>query len=174
VLLTVNDPWRPAPTLPTGRQRRAIVVDDDPSVRRAMSRRLRPELDLYICASVREATEVLTRIDRIDLALVDLNLPDGSGEQVLRLVARWPDAITVLMSGSITTDAGDSDFPGAAAAEPPKNQTAEPLNNRAEPPKNQTAHPLENRALATLVLAKPIASHVIDALKKAVLELAKD
>jgi CheY-like chemotaxis protein len=148
VLLMVNDPGSRAPTLPTGRLRRAIVVDDDPTVRRAMSRRLRPELDLYVCASVREATEVLTKIDRIDLALVDLNLPDGSGEQVLRLVAQWPDAISVLMSGS---------FPA--------------VRGEGEP---QLESPLENRALAHLVLAKPIAPHVIDALKKAVLELAKD
>lgn len=143
-VLVVNDPRRPAPLVPSGRPRRAIVVDDDPAVRRAMSRRLRPELDLYVCVSVREAKEVLTKIDRIDLAFVDLNLPDGSGEEVLRLVAQWPDAICVLMSGSLSAGAAETDSP------------------------------LENRALANLVLAKPIASHVIDALKKAVLELAKD
>jgi CheY-like chemotaxis protein len=126
------------------------VVDDDPSVRRALSRWLRPELDLYVAASVREATELLATLNGVDLALVDLNLPDGSGEQVLQLIARWPDAISVLMSGSL--------------------RASGPFESSAAPGEV----PLANRALVHLMLAKPIDAHVIEALKKAVLALAKD
>jgi CheY-like chemotaxis protein len=155
VLLVVNDPRRSAPGVTQGHARKALVVDDDPSVRRGLARWLRPELDVYLAASVREARELSSKLDCVDLALVDLELPDGSGEEVLQLVTRWPDAISVLMSGSFR--GGDG-----------RTVTDRLIENRLIEDRS-----LENRALANLMLKKPIAAHVIAALKKAALELAR-
>jgi CheY-like chemotaxis protein len=204
VLLVVNDPGRTAPGAPPAHCRTALVVDDDPLVRRALTRRLRPELDVYVAASVREARELSCKLDRIDLALVDLELPDGSGEEVLQLVARWPDAISVLMSGSFREGGAGADAMLDSPALDSRPLDARTVDNRPldartvdnrpldartvdnrpldartvdnRPLGNHPPHgcPLQNRALANLVLAKPIASRVIDALKKAVLELARD
>ncbi len=121
--------WRP----------RALIVDDDPEVRRALARLLRPELEVHLAGSVAEAQAALARLDRVDVAFVDLQLPDGTGEEILEQLSAWPDAIRVLISGSIVSN----------------------------------ENPLKNRALANLVLGKPVASHVVEALKRATLLLPR-
>jgi CheY-like chemotaxis protein len=126
---------------PASEARRALIVDDDPEVCRSLARVLRPELDVYVAGSVDEAEAWLAcLVGRVDLAFVDLELPDGSGEQVLERLTRWPDAIAVLISGRIS----------------------------------ENENPLRNRALATLVLGKPLAFHVVEALKRATLGLPND
>lgn len=79
----------------------ALVVDDDPEVRRALVRWLEPELTPHAAASVREARSVIAGLERVDLAFVDFHLPDGSGEDVLEALARWPDVIAILISGAV-------------------------------------------------------------------------
>jgi CheY-like chemotaxis protein len=123
--------------LGTHRGPRALVVDDDPEIRRALARLLRPELDVYLVGSVAQAELCLARLDRVDVAFVDWELPDGTGEQILERLAHWPDAIRVLISARVAT--------------------GEKL--------------LENRALANLVLGKPLALGVVEALKRAALAL---
>jgi two-component system catabolic regulation response regulator CreB len=61
-----------------------LVVEDDPSVGRAIERSLvavghRPRL----VASVAEAEEAL-RTDSADILILDIDLPDGSGWDILR------------------------------------------------------------------------------------------
>jgi CheY-like chemotaxis protein len=116
---------------------RALVVDDDPEVRRALARLLRPELDVWVAGSVAQAEVILTELDRVDVAFVDWELPDGTGEQILERLALWPDAIRVLISARVVS----------------------------------SENPLKNRALANLVLGKPVARGVVDALKRAALVL---
>jgi CheY-like chemotaxis protein len=113
---------------------RALVVDDDPEIRRALGRLLRPELDVHLAGLVAQAEALLARLDRVDLALIDWELPDGTGEQILERLARWPDAVRVLISARASSE-----------------------------------NLLENRALANLVLSKPLALGVIEALKRAAL-----
>lgn len=115
----------------------ALVVDDDPEIRRALARLLRPELDVHVAGSVAQAEATLARLDRVDVAFVDWELPDGTGEQILERLARWPDAIRVLISARVSS----------------------------------SENPLRNRALANLVLGKPLAIGVVDALKRAALAL---
>jgi len=79
----------------------ALVVDDDPELRRALARLLRPELDVLSAGSVAQADEILRRLDRLDLAFIDWELPDGTGEQILERLAHWPDAIRVLISARL-------------------------------------------------------------------------
>jgi CheY-like chemotaxis protein len=88
--------------LPSGRAR-ALVVDDDPEIRRALARWLRPELDVHLAGSVAGAEALLERLDRVDVAFVDWELPDGTGEQILERLAHWPDAIRVLISGRVVS-----------------------------------------------------------------------
>ncbi len=126
-----------ARAVPATPMARALVVDDDPEIRRALARLLRPELDVHLAGSVAQAEAMLARLDRVDLAFIDWELPDGTGEQILERLAHWPDAIRVLISARVSS--------------------GEKL--------------LENRALANLVLGKPLALGVIDALKRAALAL---
>jgi CheY-like chemotaxis protein len=81
----------------------ALVVDDDPEVRRAIARLLRPELDVLSAGSIARAEELLVRLERLDLAFIDWELPDGTGEQILERLAHWPDAIRVLISARVLT-----------------------------------------------------------------------
>jgi CheY-like chemotaxis protein len=92
-----NDP------LPSGRGPRALVVDDDPETRRALARLLRPELEVHLVGSVAQAAAVLARLDRVDVAFVDWELPDGTGEQILERLSHWPDAIRVLISARVVS-----------------------------------------------------------------------
>jgi CheY-like chemotaxis protein len=165
--------------------RRALVVDDDPEVRRALARFLRPELDVCLAGSVADARLVVAGLDRLDVAFVDWELPDGTGEQILEWLSRWPDAIRVLISARFASSASaapraDGTEPlapsvaaaGAAPHEGPSVRSGEkhcgdPLR-RSDP---LQLNPLKNRALANLVLGKPVATSVIEALKRAALAL---
>jgi CheY-like chemotaxis protein len=131
---------------------RALVVDDDPEVCRALARLLRPELDVHLAGSVAQAEAVLARLDRVDLAFVDWELPDGTGEQILERLAAWPDAIRVLISARLS--ASGSSLGGVPSSEVLSSQ-----------------NPLKDRSLANLVLGKPVARGVVDALKLAALAL---
>lgn len=73
---------------------------------RALAHHLGPELHVHLAATVAQAEVVLGQLERVDVAFVELELPDGSGERILEQLARWPDAIRVLISG---TRGGDED-----------------------------------------------------------------
>ena len=199
--------------------RRALVVDDDPEVRRALARFLRPELDVSLAGSVSDAKAVLAQLDRLDVAFVDWELPDGTGEQILEWLSRWPDAIRVLISARFSsstsppssplprTDTGDvalaaSRTPSAAtpSAATPSAATPSAMTPSAMTPSERLhaglssstreeigekagerssedlmrSNPLKNRALANLVLGKPVAMSVLEALKRAALALPND
>jgi CheY-like chemotaxis protein len=127
---------RAAVALPATPTRRALVVDDDPEICRALARLLRPELEVHLAGSVAQAEALLEQLDRVDLAFIDWQLPDGTGEQILERLAGWPDAVRVLISARASSETL-----------------------------------LETRALANLVLSKPLALGVIEALKRAALVL---
>lgn len=64
---------------------RALVVDDDPAFRLALAEALHLEGYATVPASTRrEALDELAR-DSVDLLFVDVNLPDGSGLDLLPL-----------------------------------------------------------------------------------------
>jgi CheY-like chemotaxis protein len=79
----------------------AFVVDDDPLVRRALARRLHGTFEVQLAGTVTQALTLLERRPRVDLALVDFELPDGTGEVVLYRLRRWPRAVRILMSGNL-------------------------------------------------------------------------
>jgi CheY-like chemotaxis protein len=154
---------------------RALVVDDDPEVRRALARFLRPELDVCLAGSVSDARALVENLDRLDMAFVDWELPDGTGEQILEWLTRWPDAIRVLISARF---AADLVGPGSASSVGVERTSSRPSEWSSDLGEMSGArskeNPLKNRALANLVLAKPVATNVIEALKRAALALPGD
>jgi len=194
------------PVLAVAPVRRALVVDDDPEVRRALARFLRPELDVSLAGSVSDAKAIVAQLDRLDVAFVDWELPDGTGEQILEWLSRWPDAIRVLISARFASSAHSEHSPPSSG--PSINQLGEASTlgpgtpsewphewSRPSPPDKPVrrssdelpkshspssdllkagSNPLKDRALANLVLGKPVATSVIEALKRAALALPND
>lgn len=82
------------------RRLRVGVVEDDPRSRETLVSRIGESADLQVvlvAASRQEALDLLPRYE-LDVLLVDLGLPDGSGLDVIRAArAHWP-ACSVLVS----------------------------------------------------------------------------
>ena len=84
----------------------ALVVDDDPLVRRALSRQLASTFTVFLAGTVAGALGTLERLEapvpeQLNLAFIDYELPDGTGLPVLERLEAWPDSIRVLMSANI-------------------------------------------------------------------------
>ena len=86
-----------------GREPRLLLVDDERPVREILARYARAcGFDVTVCSNGREALAVLER-DSVDVALVDLRMPDLDGLQVLRAIRQKdPHCQVVLMSGAGT------------------------------------------------------------------------
>jgi NtrC-family two-component system response regulator AlgB len=85
---------------------RILVIDDDPHIRRTLEILLRGDgHDVLGAASGEEALERLER-ERVDIALVDLQLPGMSGTDVLRRLRdahRDVESVIITAHGSIET-----------------------------------------------------------------------
>src|SRR6185436_19595582 len=81
---------------------RALIVDDDPAMRRAVVRVLEPFCEAHPADSVQEALAQL-RDTRFHVALVDTQLPDGDGYALCQEIrAISPDTDVILMTGSLS------------------------------------------------------------------------
>jgi DNA-binding response OmpR family regulator len=82
--------------------RRILIVDDEPALRRTLERAIRAlGLEAVTAADAHLAYEILHDTD-IDLVLLDLHLPQMSGDTFfVALTRRWPRLATrvVLMTG---------------------------------------------------------------------------
>jgi DNA-binding NarL/FixJ family response regulator len=104
----------------TGRPIRLLLVDDHPASREPLAELLDRQPDLTVvgeAGSVAEARSVLAGGASIDVALVDLELPDGHGEDVIAEVQRWaPGARVLVLTGSRDRrDLGRAVISGAGA-----------------------------------------------------------
>jgi CheY-like chemotaxis protein len=79
------------------RQRCAVLVYEDVEVERLLTANLAPELDVQRASSVQEALTLFDGLARVDLAFLELQLCDGAGDELLEPLARWPEAIRVLL-----------------------------------------------------------------------------
>jgi two-component system, cell cycle sensor histidine kinase and response regulator CckA len=90
-----------------GRRGRILVVDDEPAVLRAISRMLRDH-DVVTCASGAAALELLERDRDFDAVLCDLMMPDLSGMELFRRIARtYPelgDRFVFITGGAYTVE----------------------------------------------------------------------
>lgn len=84
----------------------ALVVDDDPLIRRAISRQLATRFKVFPAGTLASALESLTHIEalapaqQLNLAFIDFELPDGTGLPILERLEAWPDSIRLLMSAN--------------------------------------------------------------------------
>jgi signal transduction histidine kinase/CheY-like chemotaxis protein len=109
----------PAPP-PTPQRRRVLYVEDNPSNLRLVERVLarRPDVELRSATGGREGL-ALARRERPDLVLLDLNLPDVPGEEVLRVLRTDPETAhvpVVVVSSDATPDAARRTRHAGAAA----------------------------------------------------------
>jgi len=93
---------------PAARNRRMLVVDDDPKVRGLLKRVLRLEGHRVASAgSARRALEILGT-DSFDLVLTDLMMPDMTGAGLYEEIARrWPsmsDRVLFFTGAALTQD----------------------------------------------------------------------
>ena len=72
-----------------------LVIDDDAAARYAVRKACHP--DFYHVLEAEDAREGLhaARTQRPDLIVLDLNLPDSHGEEILRELADAPDTCTI-------------------------------------------------------------------------------
>jgi two-component system response regulator MprA len=71
-----------------------LVVDDDPRILATLKRNL--ALDGYEVVTAETGGEALSRLDGVDLVILDLNLPGIDGIEVCRRI-RYTEAVPVLM-----------------------------------------------------------------------------
>jgi len=91
------------------RRPRILLVDDDPSVIRGLSRvlrRHRPEFQINTAPGAAQAIEALSEL-AYDLVLSDWHMPGGGGRAVLdELVAHYPETARVVHTSHL--DSGDT------------------------------------------------------------------
>jgi DNA-binding NtrC family response regulator len=74
-----------------------LVVDDDPSVREALRIMLQDVYHPILVASSFEALEKIQKLPVIDLALLDINMPDEDGIETLRKMKEIDPNVEVIM-----------------------------------------------------------------------------
>src|SRR6056297_2375748 len=84
-----------------------LIVDDEPDMLELLKRSLEPDLNsrLSTAASAKSALQILSE-KHVDLALIDIKMPEMDGLELLELVKRkWPDLTVVMMTayGTIET-----------------------------------------------------------------------
>ncbi len=81
---------------------RILVVDDDPLVRKSIKRVLSEKYLLHVVEKGHDGLEILNK-GRVDLALVDLKLPDIGGMEILRQAPdRFPTVPIIIITGYST------------------------------------------------------------------------
>lgn len=89
-------------------QRHVLVVDDHPLMREAIAalvREVEPDARISMAGSLAQAVAV-AEADNVDSAVLDLHLPDGSGDQLLAALRQRRPALPVLVLTS-SEDAAD-------------------------------------------------------------------
>ena len=82
------------------RTERILAVDDDPGMRRVLSRTLAPPYQVELARTSAEARERL-KGSRFDVALLDIQLDDGDGYRLCREIReRSPETDVILITGS--------------------------------------------------------------------------
>ncbi len=84
----------------------ALIVDDHPMVREGLSNTLRASQPAFQVTSAESAAQALTWLHQqaFDVVIMDINLPDGSGLDVLKALRRFNTTLPVLVLSMHTED----------------------------------------------------------------------
>ncbi len=119
---------------------RILVLDDEPDWRRANEKTLtRAGFTVTTAATGAEAVKI-ARAEQPHMAVMDINLPDCSGAELVEEVkALSPDTVVVMLSGvatlenaGIAASRGSVDILEKIADDPDEKSLAEELAERAE------------------------------------------
>lgn len=79
---------------------RIFIVDDHPLIRRGMRHLFEDEATLQVCGEAGRASDCLAAIERCspDLVILDINLPDGSGLDLIEGMLRQRPQLRILVS----------------------------------------------------------------------------
>lgn len=81
---------------------RVLLVEDHPALRQALAFFLEREPDLAVVAEAGSLAEAGRMLEDIDLAIIDLKLPDGNGADLIEgLLQNNPDARVLVLTASI-------------------------------------------------------------------------
>jgi len=85
---------------------RILIVDDEASLRTALFRTLdRKGFQVVTASTIKEAETFSQSEKPVDLALVDLRLPDGDGMEFMTgLKSKWPDVQVIILTGHGTVE----------------------------------------------------------------------
>jgi DNA-binding NtrC family response regulator len=86
----------------TSVRQRLLIVDDDPNVVAGLEALLIDEWDVKTAATAREARSVFAEFSP-DVVLLDMNLPDGNGVDVLHDLKMYSEAVSVIMMSGVGT-----------------------------------------------------------------------
>ena len=77
-----------------------LIVEDDPTLGEGIRLALQaPELRPQLCRSLADAGELLSRRS-FDLLILDINLPDGNGLDLLRALRRESEVPVILLTAN--------------------------------------------------------------------------
>src|SRR5947209_9263026 len=86
----------------TSVRQRLLIVDDDPNVVAGLQALLSDEWDVKTAMAAREASSVFADFSP-DVVLLDMNLPDGNGVDVLHDLKMYSEAVSVIMMSGVGT-----------------------------------------------------------------------
>ena len=79
-----------------------LIVEDEKSVREALSLTLEDKYNLFMASDGKKALEILSERN-IDLTLLDLRLPEVNGMDVLKQIKGMDSSIPVIMLTAVKT-----------------------------------------------------------------------
>ena len=100
-------------------KRTALVVDDDPAIRRMMERALEADgFRVLGAGDGREALRILGEVDEIAVIVADLRMPRLDGRNLAAVLAEREGAPPILFVSGYDSPAGPHPLPGPFLAKP--------------------------------------------------------
>jgi two-component system KDP operon response regulator KdpE len=87
-----------------GAERRVLVIDDEPGIRRVVKDALRPDVSMVFEARSGDEALSIAAAERPDLIVLDLGLPDMDGIEVCRRLRAWTSAPILVLSARDSED----------------------------------------------------------------------
>ena len=85
-------------------ERRVLVIDDEPGIRRVVKDALRPDVSIVLEARSGDEALAIAAAERPDLIVLDLGLPDMDGIEVCRRLRAWTSAPILVLSARDSED----------------------------------------------------------------------